>query len=98
MIDNKLLDDIFKKYEPIIVIHLAQAGVRYSITNPDAYVKSNLTGFMNILKLVEDIKLKIFYMQVVVQHMVEIQKPPLEKMIVLIILLVYMLPQKDQMS
>ena len=61
LIDNKLLDDIFKKYEPIIVIHLAaQAGVRYSITNPDAYVKSNITGFMNILETCRRYKVENF--------------------------------------
>ena len=61
LIDNKLLDDIFKKYEPSIVIHLAaQAGVRYSITNPDAYVKSNLTGFMNILETCRRYKVENF--------------------------------------
>lgn len=49
--DKALLDDIFKKYKPDIVVNLAaQAGVRYSITNPDAYIESNLIGFYNILE------------------------------------------------
>lgn len=49
--DKVLVDDIFKKYKPDIVVNLAaQAGVRYSITNPDAYIESNLIGFYNILE------------------------------------------------
>ncbi|MGU8892927.1 NAD-dependent epimerase/dehydratase family protein [Clostridium perfringens] len=51
-IANKtLIDDIFATYKPDIVVNLAaQAGVRYSITNPDAYVEANLIGFYNILE------------------------------------------------
>lgn len=49
--DKKLIDDIFEKYQPSIVVNLAaQAGVRYSITNPDVYIQSNLIGFYNILE------------------------------------------------
>lgn len=49
--DKKLLTDVFNKYKPQIVVNLAaQAGVRYSITNPDAYIESNLIGFYNILE------------------------------------------------
>ena len=49
--DKDLLNAIFKTYEPNIVLNLAaQAGVRYSITNPDAYIESNLIGFYNILE------------------------------------------------
>lgn len=49
--DKALVDDIFRKYKPDIVVNLAaQAGVRYSITNPDAYIESNLIGFYNILE------------------------------------------------
>jgi len=45
------LEDIFALYQPNIVVNLAaQAGVRYSITNPDAYIQSNLIGFYNILE------------------------------------------------
>ena len=51
-IANKaLIDEIFDIYKPDIVVNLAaQAGVRYSITNPDAYVEANLIGFYNILE------------------------------------------------
>lgn len=51
-ISNKeLVDSLFEKYHPQIVVNLAaQAGVRYSITNPDAYIKSNILGFYNILE------------------------------------------------
>lgn len=49
--DKELITEIFSKYKPSVVVNLAaQAGVRYSITNPDAYVESNLIGFFNILE------------------------------------------------
>ena len=49
--DKAALDDVFKKYRPEYVVNLAaQAGVRYSLINPYAYVDSNLVGFMNILE------------------------------------------------
>lgn len=49
--DKALIDKIFADYKPEIVVNLAaQAGVRYSITNPDAYIESNLIGFYNILE------------------------------------------------
>ncbi len=49
--DKELIEDIFTKYKPEIVVNLAaQAGVRYSITNPDVYIESNIIGFYNILE------------------------------------------------
>ena len=49
--DKAIVTEIFEKYRPQVVVNLAaQAGVRYSITNPDAYVESNLIGFYNILE------------------------------------------------
>lgn len=49
--DKPLMFEIFEKYRPAVAANLAaQAGVRYSITNPDAYVESNLIGFFNILE------------------------------------------------
>lgn len=49
--DKGLVTDVFEKYSPQVVVNLAaQAGVRYSITNPDAYIESNLIGFYNILE------------------------------------------------
>lgn len=49
--DKSLIDSIFNDYKPDIVVNLAaQAGVRYSITNPDVYIESNLIGFYNILE------------------------------------------------
>lgn len=49
--DKELVTSVFEQYKPAIVVNLAaQAGVRYSITNPDAYVESNLVGFFNILE------------------------------------------------
>jgi len=49
--DKQLIEEVFTQYQPQIVVNLAaQAGVRYSITNPDAYIESNLIGFYNILE------------------------------------------------
>lgn len=49
--DREAIDGIFAEYRPQVVVNLAaQAGVRYSITNPDAYIQSNLIGFYNILE------------------------------------------------
>lgn len=51
-LENKcVVDDAFQTYKPSIVVNLAaQAGVRYSVVNPDAYIRSNLIGFYNILE------------------------------------------------
>ncbi len=49
--DKELINKIFEEYKPQIVVNLAaQAGVRYSITNPDVYIESNIIGFYNILE------------------------------------------------
>lgn len=49
--DKALVNGIFEQYKPAVVVNLAaQAGVRYSITNPDAYIESNLIGFYNIME------------------------------------------------
>jgi len=49
--NREIIIRLFNEYKPAIVVNLAaQAGVRYSITNPDAYVESNLIGFYNILE------------------------------------------------
>lgn len=49
--DKPALEAVFKQYKPDIVVHLAaQAGVRYSLENPNAYITSNIVGFMNILE------------------------------------------------
>ncbi len=49
--DKAVMDKIFEEHKPQVVVNLAaQAGVRYSITNPDAYIQSNLIGFYNILE------------------------------------------------
>ena len=49
--DKALIEEVFTTYKPQVVVNLAaQAGVRYSITNPDAYIESNLIGFYNILE------------------------------------------------
>src|SRR5690625_3256619 len=49
--DRETVDQVFQKYKPNIVVNLAaQAGVRYSLENPDVYMQSNVTGFYNILE------------------------------------------------
>ncbi len=49
--DDKVLQDIINRYNPQVFVHLAaQAGVRYSLTNPAAYIQSNLVGFANVLE------------------------------------------------
>lgn len=49
--DKSLIERLFAEYKPQVVVNLAaQAGVRYSITNPDAYIESNIIGFYNILE------------------------------------------------
>lgn len=49
--DKSLIDDIFEEHKPNVVVNLAaQAGVRYSITNPGAYIEANVIGFYNILE------------------------------------------------
>ena len=49
--DKNTIDNIFNEYKPEIIVNLAaQAGVRYSIINPDAYIQSNIIGFYNILE------------------------------------------------
>ena len=55
--DKEALDSVFSTYAPTIVLHLgAQAGVRYSIDNPYAYLQSNLVGFLNILESCRNFK------------------------------------------
>jgi len=49
--DKTVVTDLFEKYRPHVVVNLAaQAGVRYSIDNPDVYIQSNVIGFYNILE------------------------------------------------
>lgn len=51
IVDRNLVNSVFEEFKPNIVVNMAaQAGVRYSITNPDSYVESNLIGFYNILE------------------------------------------------
>jgi len=57
--DEIFLDQIFSKYEPNLVVNLAaQAGVRYSIKNPSAYIQSNIVGFGNILECCKKLKVE----------------------------------------
>ena len=57
--NNKNLEDVFNEFRPCYVINLAaQAGVRYSLINPNSYIKSNLLGFANILENCKKYKIK----------------------------------------
>jgi UDP-glucuronate 4-epimerase len=57
--DRDVMNSVFEKEQPELVVHLAaQAGVRYSLTNPHAYVDSNLVGFVNILEGCRLVKIK----------------------------------------
>ena len=59
--DYQSLSNIFKKHKPDIVINLAaQAGVRYSLINPNSYIQSNLVGFTNLLELVKSFSVENF--------------------------------------
>lgn len=57
--EKKSLNEVFQNYKPQVVFNLAaQAGVRYSIKNPDSYIQSNIVGFTNILECCRSIKVK----------------------------------------
>ena len=57
--NQKILNTSVKKFKPTIIIHLAaQAGVRYSIDNPDIYLNSNIYGTFNVIKIANKIKVK----------------------------------------
>ena len=61
LVDKKLLNKIFRKYDPEIVVNLAaQAGVRYSLENPSIYIQSNIVGFNNIIELSSNYNVKTF--------------------------------------
>lgn len=60
--DKDKVNDVFKKEKPDTIVHLAaQAGVRYSLINPDEYIKSNIIGFYNIIDQCRLLKIKNFY-------------------------------------
>jgi UDP-glucuronate 4-epimerase len=57
--DNEKLNDIANKFQPDIIIHLAaQAGVRYSLENPRAYINSNIVGTFNVMEIAKKHKVK----------------------------------------
>tara|TARA_B100000212_G_scaffold262660_1_gene202402 strand:- start:2841 stop:3878 length:1038 start_codon:yes stop_codon:yes gene_type:complete len=59
--EKRKLDYVFQTFKPDVVINLAaQAGVRYSLENPDSYLKSNLLGFGNIIECCREFKIKNF--------------------------------------
>lgn len=61
--DKGIVNELFSKYHFSVVVNLAaQAGVRYSITNPDAYIESNLIGFYNILEVAAIMRWNTLYM------------------------------------
>ena len=64
--NKKKVKDLFKKNRVDCVVHLAaQAGVRYSVVNPDAYIESNVNGFLNIIKNSKDYKVKKVYLCII---------------------------------
>ncbi len=59
--DHKSLCEVFENYKPEIVVNLAaQAGVRYSLIDPNSYIQSNLVGFVNLLELVKSFSVQNF--------------------------------------
>ena len=61
LVDRKRIFRLFKKYQPNIVINLAaQAGVRYSLLNPNSYIQSNILGFSNVIEASVEIKVENF--------------------------------------
>ena len=91
---KEIVESIFTNYHPQIVVNLAaQAGVRYSITNPDAYIESNLIGFYNILE-----SCRHQYMLLPVVYMETIRKCLIVPMIRLTILYHFTLLLKRAMS
>ena len=97
--DKSLLEDIFSKHKPDVVINLAaQAGVRYSIKNPRSYISSNIIGFHNILEICRKYQFNIYFTQVVVQYMGVIVKFLFQRKILLIIRLAYMQQPRSAMK
>ena len=78
--DKDMITKTFEEYKQNIVVNLAdQAGVRYSIENPDVYILSNIIGFLIFLKLVDVIHLSTSSMSHLVQYMHLIRKFRLKK-------------------
>ena len=100
MIDYENLDHLFKKEKFEVVCNLAaQAGSKTgSIEKPKAYIDSNIVGFSNILECCRHNKINIYYLQVVQVFTVKIKKFLFLLQIMLIIQLVYTLPQKKVMN
>ena len=71
---KKDLQNYLKNKKIDLVIHLAaQAGVRYSLLNPQKYIDVNIFGFLNVIKITKKKKIKIFFMLPQVQFMVIVQ-------------------------
>ena len=80
--DKQLIEEVFTEYKPQVVVNLAaQAGVRYSIIAPDAYIESNLIGFFNILEACRNHPWSIWYMPQVHLCMALIRKSRIPQMI-----------------
>ena len=81
------------------MVHLAaQAGVRYSVTNPEAYITSNINGYFNILNLSKKFKIKHFVFASSSSVYGSLNKFPLKKIMMYLIQLNFMLQQKFQMN
>ena len=96
---QKLFKELKRKKIDIVVNLAAQAGVRYSLQNPDEYLKSNLVGFCNLLNLVKDKKIKHFlFASSSSVYGKSKKKKNLMKMIRQFFQYNFMLPQKDLMK
>ena len=103
--DKECINSLFDTYKPDLVVNLAaQAGVRYSITNPDAYIESNLIGFYNfwkhavILMIMGKQECSIWFMQVPPVCMDQIRRFRIQRMTRWIIRFPYMRRRRSRMN
>ena len=101
--DASAMKELFEREKPDIVVNLAaQAGVRYSITNPDAYIQSNLIGFYNVLECCrhsyDNGNTGIWFLHPALRCMAQIKKYLTAQRIRWIIRFPYMPRPKNQMS
>lgn len=97
--NKKAVETIFTDNRIAVVVNLAaQAGVRYSITNPDAYIESNLVGFYNLLRLAVIIMWSTLCMLLHLQYMVPTRKSHIPLTIRSTILCLFMQPLRKVMN
>ena len=80
--DKNALETAIRDFKPEIIVHLAaQAGVRYSLEHPEAYIESNIVGTFNLLEIIKNIMLTIFLWHQLPRYMVQILLCLLRKII-----------------